>query len=85
MGRLALPHPARPPDEVGNIVMKLDQRRRVDVHHVAGLVVMILDIALERGRDWHVVHLGPAFEIGRRDVEIAAVDHHLQRRVLFHR
>ena len=72
-------------DEVRDVVVELLQRRQVHIDHVAGLVIAVLDILLQRRRDRHVVHLEPAFVIGRRDIEIAAIDHDLQVRIVLHR
>ncbi len=36
---------ARPPDEVGDIVVQRDERRQMRVDHVAALIIAILDIA----------------------------------------
>src|SRR4029079_940411 len=76
---------ARAADEVGDIGLELGERLGPQVRHVAGLVIMILDVAPERRRHRQMPHLHLALEIGRRDVEIAAVHHHLHVRVLHHR
>jgi NAD-dependent DNA ligase len=46
--------------------VQLYQRRQVDVHHVAGMVIMIFDVALQRRRPGARSKLKKAEELGVR-------------------
>src|SRR5579862_9259635 len=66
--KAALFHVLRAADEVGHVVVDLLQRLLVRVDHVAGFVLLVLDIGLELARDRELAHLVDALVIGRREI-----------------
>src|SRR5581483_9561071 len=72
-------------DECCDVIVQLLQGGDVGVHHVPGLVVVILDVRLQLARHRQVLHLVHALVEGRCDVEISAVQHDLEVWVVLHR
>src|SRR3954469_18230944 len=81
----ALPDATRSPDEVVDVGLELGERLRPQIGHVAGLVIMELDVAQQRRRHEQMAHLHLAFEVRCRDIEQPAVDHHVKVGFLLHR
>ena len=82
--RKAKPRPLPRPDELLQVFLHFPQVRRIDVHHVPGLVFRIRDIAAIRRIKIQMVDVVANIVDGTRQIASAAEHQHAKMRIGFH-